>query len=262
MAAYLERLAEYYNKKGNKPRADLYSALAAEERAKRTPETFPDGQRAQAGPSPKVEAVRPQEALSKSQEIPTAESLTAQWRERWVQWGRRISRGYNVPDLTATPEQVAEIYKGGRKIIYLPSELTGKRGLENLGIIFPVMRSWATSDGTTVVSDFTEGGYLAVESSLDAPNLRTDEKQLRNLFESQGRKGMNLPTYIVASQDSKLQAGHYFDEKTWSRLLSSRCVGVLRASFDPGGGLNVGSLLGPRGQGPGLGGRSLEEIRP
>ena len=40
MAADLEKLATYYTNKGNAPRANFYSALAAEERASGTPETF------------------------------------------------------------------------------------------------------------------------------------------------------------------------------------------------------------------------------
>lgn len=43
MAANLERLAQYYREKQNTPRADFYSALAAEERASKTPENFSEG---------------------------------------------------------------------------------------------------------------------------------------------------------------------------------------------------------------------------
>ena len=40
MAADLERLSKYYRDKGNSPRADFYSALAQEERANGTQESF------------------------------------------------------------------------------------------------------------------------------------------------------------------------------------------------------------------------------
>lgn len=42
MSLWLERLAKYHEGKGNQPRADLFAALAAEERANKTPETFSD----------------------------------------------------------------------------------------------------------------------------------------------------------------------------------------------------------------------------
>lgn len=40
MAAELDKLAQYYREKQNTPRADFYTALAAEERANKTPESF------------------------------------------------------------------------------------------------------------------------------------------------------------------------------------------------------------------------------
>lgn len=42
MALWLERLAEYHKGKGNKSRADMYTALAAQESLYKTPETFSD----------------------------------------------------------------------------------------------------------------------------------------------------------------------------------------------------------------------------
>lgn len=42
MSLWLERLGKYHEGKRNQPRADLFAALAAEERANKTPETFSD----------------------------------------------------------------------------------------------------------------------------------------------------------------------------------------------------------------------------
>ncbi len=42
MSLWLERLSKHHEGKGNQPRADLFAALAAEERASKTPETFSD----------------------------------------------------------------------------------------------------------------------------------------------------------------------------------------------------------------------------
>lgn len=190
--------------------------------------------------------------------IPTAESITAHLRDVWTERGRRIHKTYDLPDLSATPDQIAEIYQGGRRISYVPRGIT----LVDLGRMFPDMRSWATSDGTTVRSDQSKGGYLAVEASVDAPNIGSDEETLRTLFKSLGRKGMTLPTYIVASQDAELETGQYFDGgATWSRLLGSRSGGsVVYAYFYPDGRLDVRSSLSPRNAHPDLGGRSQEAI--
>ncbi len=203
-------------------------------------------------------AIRDGSALASAVEtpaVPTAESITAHLRGVWAERGSRIGKTYDVPELSATPDQLAEIYQDGRRISYVPRGIK----LADLGKMFPDMRSWATSDGTLVRSDQSKGGYFAVEASVDAPNLRTNEDQLRTLFTS---IGITLPTYIVASQDSKLETGHYFDERgTWSRVLGSRHGGhVVDAYFLPGGNLSVYSDLFPQFVNPNLGGRSQEAV--
>lgn len=209
-------------------------------------------------------AAKPEKLTKSSEAKPLQpQSLTAYWQERWEQWGLKIQTEVSVPAFSGTAEQIAEIYQSGRKIVYIPRELTTTDGLVVLDRIFPDTQMIHPSKRMLIVNEPSEGGYSAVEDSVYAPNQGTSIKQLRELFASLGRKGMSLPTYIVASQDSKLNTGYYFDEerRSCSRLLGSR-VGsdVVRALFHWGGdmyavwGLDDGSPF------LGLGARSQEEI--
>jgi hypothetical protein len=94
------------------------------------------------------------------------------------------------------------------------------------------------------------------DMSIDAPNLKTNEKQLREAISSQGGEEPTLNEYIIASQASKLLTGKYLDGATWSRILGSRSVGdVVGARFGSGGGLGVISVWPPGGRAGGMGGR-------
>lgn len=170
----------------------------------------------------------------------------------------------NIPTCDWTEEQIGVPIIGveGEQqpgmMIFLPDLYRGREGLIRLGQRFPTMDSYSVQETTPIVSETRPGGWIKIEASVDAPNRDTTEQQLNDHFESQGRLGQREETYILGGQFSKRVNGRYFDETdTWSRLLGSRHEsGVVGASFDSGGSLDVRRDLRPRNHYSDLGGRS------
>lgn len=188
----------------------------------------------------------------------TPESVNKFWQTLWRVWGESVDRVFEVPACDRTTQELAELKENGRGVLLIPDEIYTPEGLVLLGCIFPKMESRTVSEGTTITNENNRGGCIDVEMDLESPNRNTTEKDLEKLFASQGRKGQREATYIIASQFSKLLAGHYFDEKaTWSRLLGSRSGGGgVGAGFWPGGCLRVGLNQDPQSHYPDMGGRS------
>lgn len=183
----------------------------------------------------------------------TPEIVNTTWKTLWAEWGKRVNLTFKVPSCDRTSEELSQLQKENRAVLFIPDNVN----LVMLGKIFPQMRSWAVQEGTTVADEQSKGGSIDIEMDLDSPNRNTTESQARDLIKSQGRDGQRLKTYIIGSQFSKLLTGHYFDEKTWSRLPGSRSGGgMVDAYFYSDGHLRVYSFLFPRGQYPGLGFRS------
>lgn len=102
--------------------------------------------------------------------------------------------------------------------------------------------------------------WIWIEKSVDAPNLGTNEFQLREKAEKSGRQIMSLETYRAGGEINKLLSGKYFDEgDTLSRVI--RNGQVVLAYFDSDGHLYVFSSLDPGRRNEHLGGRFEEVIR-
>lgn len=168
--------------------------------------------------------------------------------------GQGLDISIPVVSCDRTAEELEALKKEGR--MWVPqTQLT----YPQLGQIFPKMQSYTVQKDSPIKDEFGQDAKgVDVEVDADAPNRNTTQKDLENLFKKQGRKGMKLSTYILASQASKVLTDHYLDEGfIWSRLLGSRNEGfVVDANFGPDGCLYVGWVLGPRGRGPCFGGRS------
>lgn len=185
------------------------------------------------------------------------ELVTAYWRAKMAVDGKRAGVDISVADCDRTAEEIAELREKGRTLVYLHPELATQKGLVTLGRMYPGMQSWATREGTTIVSESNSGGWLDIESALESPNLGTREQQAMDIFKSQGLGGQRLSTYVLGSQASRDLTGHYFDESSWSRVSGSRYGSrVVYASFFPDGSLDVSSDLLPDRRYPDLGARS------
>lgn len=92
-----------------------------------------------------------------------------------------------------------------------------------LGKIFPNTNSETVQAYSPIKDEYKQNVRgVDVEANIYSPNRNTAQKDLKKLFKSQGRKGMRLSTFILASQANKLLTNHYFDDdSTWSLLLGS-----------------------------------------
>lgn len=187
----------------------------------------------------------------------TPELVTETWQTIWKVDELRVDLTINVPPCDRTKEELVKLEQEGRMLVYVPPELSTQENRHLLGKMFPRMRSYSTEKENPVTNELSQYGWVDVEASVDAPNINTTEEELRSLFASQGREGVSLNTYIIASQFSNRVKGHYFDEGLiWSRLLGSRYRGrAVSAGLYSDGDLDVRSL-DPLARDPRLGGRS------
>ncbi len=169
-----------------------------------------------------------------------------------------------IPMCDWTEEQIAAPIIGVKgeqqpgMMVFLPDLYRGKEGLISLGQRLPKMRNYSVQKDTPIASGDRLGGWIKIEASVDAPNRKTTEQQLKDHFKSQGRYGQREEVYILGAQFSERVNGQYFDEgSTWSRLLGSRSRhGVVNFRFNSDGNLFVDWRLYPRNHNPRLGGRS------
>lgn len=168
------------------------------------------------------------------------------------------SQGLDIPvpivSCDRTQEELEALKKEGR--MWIPET---KLTYPQLGKIFPKTGSWALQEDSSIKDEYKEDAKgVDVEVDINAPNKNTTQQDLEKLFKKQGRNGMRLSTYILASQASKLLTNRYLDEGvTLSRLLGSRRGGrVVGANFNVNGSLRVDWSLDPQDRNSGLGGRS------
>lgn len=169
-----------------------------------------------------------------------------------------IDLEFSLPECPYTKEELLKLEEEGRRVGYLPVELSTQKSRHLMAKIWPQMESHSVEVENQVTNEIDVFGWFDYEASIDAPYTGTNEAQLKDEFKRQGRKGLNLNQYIVAGQDSKLFTGEYLDQNnTWVRLLGSRSRGdVVYAGFRGGGRLLVYSDLSPRNHAEDLGGRS------
>ncbi len=194
----------------------------------------------------------------------TSELVTATfqsiWKERESRVAHLLEEPFNpIANCDRTTQEIAKSEKEGKRLGYLPPELAAGENRHILAAMFPQMESRSCQEGNIVTNQYLPFGWFDYEAAIEAPYLETNEVELRELFDREGRKGINLTQYIVAGQDSKLFTGRNLDEVgTWVRLLGSRKGGrVVDANFSPFNTLYVGWELDPRFHDDVLGGRSV-----
>lgn len=150
----------------------------------------------------------------------TPEVVTKYWQDRWKAYGCLVNSEIKVPPCDRPYEEIVKLEISGRKLIYVPKELTTPEGLVILGKMHPKMGLLPYKIEGIVNKDEVSG-WVDVEAVPLAENREISEKELLEKSKKEGRMGMDLATYIIASQDSKDLTGEYFDETGWCRLLGS-----------------------------------------
>jgi len=176
----------------------------------------------------------------------------------WQEAGQKIGKNYTVSKFPLKSEEIKERTKNGQMAIFVPAEVSRV----DLGRMFPKMKSWAVQEKNLAVDTINNSGWLWIETSVDAPNRNTTQRQLEEKFKKEKKQGQSLRNYIVGSQISKLLTDKYFDQRvTWSRLLVSyRGCWVLGARFNSVGCLSVNSDWFPGFCNENVGGRSEEVV--
>lgn len=155
-----------------------------------------------------------------------------------------------------TQERIDELKRRGRGIGYLPKELSTQETRYKLGKISPAMGSNSVREGNLVTNDENPHDWFDYDITIDAPHLNTNEKQLFQEVEDEGRKLMSENQYIVAGWDSKLFTGKYLDQdSTWARVASRNEGRLVNVYFDSYGDLRADSGLEPDDRYPDIGGR-------
>ena len=201
------------------------------------------------------------------------EAITKFWKAKLQADGKRIGLDISVLDCNWTKREMRKPMIGinGAEVpsmmVYIPQELYGQEGLIKLGQMYPKMNIWPVQKETVawVMRDSPDsskkGRWIKVEATIDAPNINTTEKDLKNHAKAKKYSRQRLITYIFASQASKDLTGHYLDEEsTWSRLGTHFQSEVAYVRFHSDGDLTIPWPLDPQAHGAGIGGR-FEEVK-
>lgn len=264
MAADLERLAKQFAD-GYPEVANLLRADAVVARKLGAPESFSSTVEQTINITRNKNPLNSVIAEFRSGKLNTPEAVTLSWRLRWRVWGEKVGLNIAVPDFEGSQADLSEHLLKGDKPFYVPTEISTQATRHLLGKIWPVMQSYSVAENTGVTNEVDHSGWRYTEATTDAPFLETKEGDLRNKIKKieDGREGLTVTEYIIASQDHKLLTGRYFDQgDTWSRLLGSRGDGkVVDAGFHSGGFLYVDWRLDADCPYPGLGGRSSVGVK-
>ena len=201
------------------------------------------------------------------------EAITKFWKAKLQADGKRIGLDISVLDCNWTKREMRKPMIGinGAEVpsmmVYIPQELYGQEGLIKLGQMYPKMNIWPVQKETVawVMRDSPDsskkGRWIKVEATIDAPNINTTEKDLKNHAKAKKYSRQRLITYIFASQASEDLTGHYLDEEsTWSRLGTHFQSEVAYVRFHSDGDLTIPWPLDPQAHGAGIGGR-FEEVK-
>ena len=201
------------------------------------------------------------------------EAITKFWKAKLQADGKRIGLDISVLDCNWTKREMRKPMIGinGAEVpsmmVYIPQELYGQEGLIKLGQMYPKMNIWPVQKETVawVMRDSPDsskkGRWIKVEATIDAPNINTTEKDLKNHAKAKKYSRQRLITYIFASQASKDLTGHYLDEESiWSRLGTHFQSEVAYVRFHSDGDLTIPWPLDPQAHGAGIGGR-FEEVK-
>lgn len=201
----------------------------------------------------------------------TPETLTTAHQALWDARATRLGTSHAVHPCPYDRSQLLRVHEAGCRLGYLPDTMCTQQDRHKLAELFPSMSSYALHADNVVTNDEDACGWFEYEVAIGCPYGATNEHELLQQIEGQGRVLLTLNQYIVASQDNHLLTGHHLDEGgSWSRigsrvdgrLVDARFDGNVEASAAPAyvdpvaGSLLVGYDLGPEDHGPTHGART------
>lgn len=188
------------------------------------------------------------------------ELVTKTHQAIWAIRGESIEMSFDVVPCPNTQEELEKLEKEGKRVGYLPPELSTDQSREILAKMFPAMQDRSFQKDILVTNDEDFAGWFDYEAGIEPPYRRLKEYQYMERIKKDGRRMLTLNEYIVAGQDSKLFTSQYLDVTytfSSSRLGSRRDGHIVDAGFYEDGFLRVHSyLLEPPYPYPPLGGRT------
>lgn len=169
----------------------------------------------------------------------------------WRVIGDRTSENYAVPQCAASESDLSSLRAENRGVLLVPANYASPHGLVDMAKFVPNVRYEFLMDalwGTIPHMDpkgfkdlYGEGGNIAVELDIDAPNRNMTLFDASTMFRSKGRRDIRLGIYGLAGVVSKLINDEYLDPgDTWTRTGGTKYhAGYAFAKFDPEGTMHA-----------------------
>lgn len=190
----------------------------------------------------------------------TPEFLTTTWQAVHKYWFKSLDISMTeIPPCDRTLEEIQELEKKRRIMLYIPEELYQWGN----GYFLDIRR--ADAEARDYVGKFEDKyklhGWLDIDAAVEVPNRGTSVEELQKAIEAEGRIGATVNLYVICSNFTKEVSGYRLDEKgTRSRLLGTT-VGSQPVVFyhesNESTPFGVEYSSDPKEKNPKLGGRSV-----
>ena len=188
----------------------------------------------------------------------TPEGVTSLFQEIWKARGEKLGIQPSIPPCDRTEEELIELINNGRRIGYLPEQLSSVFNAPLLDRLYPSLGVKQIGNVDLTVNLFKNSGavnmelfkqpiltwlfaaevakqiphnlenrfgWIDYEADISAPNSGLKLTELDSTFNQEGYVGMNLNEYLIAGIDSRLFTGKFLDQGdnfTISILLGTR----------------------------------------
>lgn len=162
--------------------------------------------------------------------ITTPEHTPEFMTRTWQGWYRAEEEYLEGESFTVTPcdrtlEEIREIEKAGRLLIYIPQELAARgRVPQQTSVEEKRTRSKRRKvDDKSYVDEIIQYGWLDIDASVSAPYTNTTEEELAAIFKAQNRVSVTAISYCMGSAFNSWITGEPFDNgQTQTRLLHTK----------------------------------------
>ncbi|MBU4444666.1 hypothetical protein KJ656_06240 [bacterium] len=149
-----------------------------------------------------------------------------------------IGRKFSLSRCPFNKNEIEEASKKNEIILCVPKGVTSKQ----LGNLFR-FRSWAFEDMLVTSYIDKEDFWFKAPKTFEPPAKYSNKtaKQIRRIFEDEGKLGLSLQRYLVFIARMRHLTGRLPDMRWWTWLLNSKYdrSAYLLAGFDPNGKFSV-----------------------